>query len=92
MNIRTWIICVLFAQPVFAADEPSVATPEEESAAENRDLAEEHMAAGSQDVPKTMSGMSILGNEEAPKSLVICLLYTSPSPRDGLLSRMPSSA
>ena len=24
--------------------------------------------------------------------MVICLLYTSPSPRDGLLSRMPSSA
>ena len=24
--------------------------------------------------------------------LKICLLYTSPSPRDGLLSRMPSSA
>ena len=24
--------------------------------------------------------------------LVNCLLYTSPSPRDGLLSRMPSSA
>ena len=24
--------------------------------------------------------------------LVSCLLYTSPSPRDGLLSRMPSSA
>ena len=24
--------------------------------------------------------------------LFICLLYTSPSPRDGLLSRMPSSA
>ena len=23
---------------------------------------------------------------------VVCLLYTSPSPRDGLLSRMPSSA
>ena len=27
--------------------------------------------------------------ETAPKT---CLLYTSPSPRDGLLSRMPSSA
>ena len=27
-----------------------------------------------------------------PKDLYICLLYTSPSPRDGLLSRMPSSA
>ena len=25
-------------------------------------------------------------------ALIICLLYTSPSPRDGLLSRMPSSA
>ena len=25
-------------------------------------------------------------------TLYICLLYTSPSPRDGLLSRMPSSA
>ena len=25
-------------------------------------------------------------------SLPTCLLYTSPSPRDGLLSRMPSSA
>ena len=25
-------------------------------------------------------------------NLSICLLYTSPSPRDGLLSRMPSSA
>ena len=24
--------------------------------------------------------------------IMICLLYTSPSPRDGLLSRMPSSA
>ena len=26
------------------------------------------------------------------KYLATCLLYTSPSPRDGLLSRMPSSA
>ena len=29
---------------------------------------------------------------DADVSSVICLLYTSPSPRDGLLSRMPSSA
>ena len=28
----------------------------------------------------------------APNKLWVCLLYTSPSPRDGLLSRMPSSA
>ena len=26
------------------------------------------------------------------KKVLTCLLYTSPSPRDGLLSRMPSSA
>ena len=26
------------------------------------------------------------------RSMLVCLLYTSPSPRDGLLSRMPSSA
>ena len=29
---------------------------------------------------------------ESPLSEHCCLLYTSPSPRDGLLSRMPSSA
>ena len=29
---------------------------------------------------------------DAAGEAVICLLYTSPSPRDGLLSRMPSSA
>ena len=28
----------------------------------------------------------------APDLVILCLLYTSPSPRDGLLSRMPSSA
>ena len=28
----------------------------------------------------------------ASRFVGICLLYTSPSPRDGLLSRMPSSA
>ena len=27
-----------------------------------------------------------------PDNYKVCLLYTSPSPRDGLLSRMPSSA
>ena len=30
--------------------------------------------------------------EEDVLCVDICLLYTSPSPRDGLLSRMPSSA
>ena len=30
--------------------------------------------------------------DELDLPLMVCLLYTSPSPRDGLLSRMPSSA
>ena len=32
------------------------------------------------------------GIETREAALNVCLLYTSPSPRDGLLSRMPSSA
>ena len=35
------------------------------------------------------------GIQNAPDAVLVpgdCLLYTSPSPRDGLLSRMPSSA
>ena len=31
-------------------------------------------------------------NGEVDQRSQVCLLYTSPSPRDGLLSRMPSSA
>ena len=33
-----------------------------------------------------------LGKILVPEGTEHCLLYTSPSPRDGLLSRMPSSA
>ena len=34
----------------------------------------------------------IVARAKADKQRIVCLLYTSPSPRDGLLSRMPSSA
>ena len=37
----------------------------------------------------TLAGVLTLGWGTQPYN---CLLYTSPSPRDGLLSRMPSSA
>ena len=43
------------------------------------------MSANSSDV----ADIYMTSNE---KGYVSCLLYTSPSPRDGLLSRMPSSA
>ena len=39
------------------------------------------------------SGLGFVGKEEDKELKVsICLLYTSPSPRDATLSRMPSSA
>ena len=36
--------------------------------------------------------MDTMGFISASTNYNCCLLYTSPSPRDGLLSRMPSSA
>ena len=47
------------------------------------------------DIYSPVSGSIIAINEtllDAPETVNSCLLYTSPSPRDGLLSRMPSSA
>ena len=37
-------------------------------------------------------GWALVDGELEPGLRSVCLLYTSPSPRDGLLSRMPSSA
>ena len=47
--------------------------------------------------PETQAGLDLAEAQglqmTGPSSLYnTCLLYTSPSPRDGLLSRMPSSA
>ena len=47
------------------------------------------------DLPCTIDFMSVSSYGSGTSStgqVQICLLYTSPSPRDGLLSRMPSSA
>ena len=40
----------------------------------------------------TGAGLAMMMPPMANAQSVSCLLYTSPSPRDGLLSRMPSSA
>ena len=44
--------------------------------------------------PKTLQAQiaAVKAEIEKAKLAKLCLLYTSPSPRDGLLSRMPSSA
>ena len=40
----------------------------------------------------TLKAKGSIDNEGIACKVETCLLYTSPSPRDGLLSRMPSSA
>ena len=53
-------------------------------------------AINQNDIPKTARRLSIAGMSRNGEGLVAsisdCLLYTSPSPRDATLSRMPSSA
>ena len=43
-------------------------------------------------IPVLLVGDSAGNNFLGGENTIACLLYTSPSPRDGLLSRMPSSA
>ena len=43
-------------------------------------------------VPEVIGCHLMAGDFDYLVHVVACLLYTSPSPRDGLLSRMPSSA
>ena len=63
----------------------------------NDGSSDQHMISGT--IQKRFArGMQVLATYtrsimmESTSKLNPCLLYTSPSPRDGLLSRMPSSA
>ena len=42
--------------------------------------------------PELQKGGAEVERVRSQRQKMACLLYTSPSPRDGLLSRMPSSA
>ena len=44
------------------------------------------------DLRQTPADLVVLSFSDSDLGAFSCLLYTSPSPRDGLLSRMPSSA
>ena len=61
-----------------------------------RRTANEKAYAAAKPQPTTTVAEEVVGEFMQPKGLQAgmpsCLLYTSPSPRDGLLSRMPSSA
>ena len=48
--------------------------------------------AGRSNVGKSSLINALTGRKGLARASNTCLLYTSPSPRDGLLSRMPSSA
>ena len=55
----------------------------------------DRVAGITQDEPMQLIGTGVSAQERFFKKfeeMSGCLLYTSPSPRDGLLSRMPSSA
>src|SRR5664279_1881566 len=49
-------------------------------------------AAGISAFPMAARVVQKMAQDEDFENFLLCLLYTSPSPRDGLLSRMPSSA
>ena len=65
MDKSLYLLLILAASSLAIADEPKEATETEAQPAD--EVQETPQDLG----PKQMSGMSILGNEEAPKSLVI---------------------
>jgi hypothetical protein len=70
---RMLLLFSLIALPAWAQDEPAEAASEASDAVDSA-VAETDEIVAQAPQPggvKTMSGMSILGNEEAPKSLVI---------------------
>ena len=58
------------------------------------DLTPQEQSSETSAITAAMAGIisGVIKVPEGVVSLGACLLYTSPSPRDGLLSRMPSSA
>jgi hypothetical protein len=72
--LRTFLlfVCSLFASVAIAADQPAASATVAAAAATAPAAGNETKAnAGTDTGPKALSGMSILGNQEAPKALVI---------------------
>jgi hypothetical protein len=79
MKAHALIAIVLLAAPFAFAQDASEADATVNDAATDTETTEAQPAATgiAPDQPRTMSGMSILGNEEAPKALVIVPWKTS---------------
>ena len=77
---------------LFATDHPTVSGTFSNELTTPADLNETSLEQAMIDIAALTDerGLKIAAN--APQTHPTCLLYTSPSPRDGLLSRMPSSA
>jgi hypothetical protein len=71
MRRMLWILLFALAGPWAQAQDAVEEAVDEVADEAVEEAAEEAPRGNGVDSPKTMSGMSILGNEEAPKSLVI---------------------
>ena len=85
--------------PLTAAGATESAAPKAAAAvaadeADGGEEAAEAEAEGEGEAEGEPEAVAVAAAEAAPPAprFYTCLLYTSPSPRDGLLSRMPSSA
>ena len=58
----------------------------------NVDLLKRYITETGKIIPARVSNISASEQRKLTKAIKICLLYTSPSPRDRTRSRMPSSA
>ena len=60
---------------------------------DSKDIPDDHiLVIGQMPDDETVNGFGFGDHIKRMDMIISCLLYTSPSPRDGLLSRMPSSA
>ncbi len=66
-----FLLLALAAAPAFAEDDASEADNAADTVEAGDETVEQPAEPVDPNAPKLMSGMSILGNEEAPKSLVI---------------------
>ena len=92
--ISTYVFELLFLYPGNIVDEVSYYQPTSQISVTNTTIYNEDI----DHYYKVLKQLKEADFESLDKSInqngenLICLLYTSPSPRDGLLSRMPSSA